>query len=162
MKARYKCPLVYNKTRTSVIYPITCVVLQENQLIKIKRLHQPGVYNGGKSTSTSESIPPCSCLDNRIPLSWCNTTLDPVPLAPWVYSCGQPKSTNLVSLEGMNILAIWLQIWTQDVKIHPKTSLGSFSHEELGWPNFWTFSRGLRQVLGPPWQAPNARDDRKI
>jgi len=71
-----------------------------------------------------------------------------------MYSCGQPKSTNLVSLEGRNILAIWLQIQTQDVKIHPKTSLGSFSHEELGWPNFWTFSRVFNRCWDPPGRVP--------
>ena len=57
-----------------------------------------------------------------------------------IYSCGQSKSSNLLTWEPEFLLEFWLQIQNQRPQKHPEMVLPSFSHTFLVAPNFWAFS----------------------
>ena len=68
-------------------------------------------------------------------------------LKPWPevlclvsYSCGQSKSSNLITWEWEFLWKFWLQIRNQGPRKHSKKVSPYFSHTFLGWPNFWAFS----------------------
>jgi len=56
------------------------------------------------------------------------------------YSCGQTKSSNLITWESNFLSKFWLQIWNQGPRKHSEKVLPYFSHTFLVVPKFWAFS----------------------
>jgi len=56
------------------------------------------------------------------------------------YSCGQTKSSNLITWEPNFLSKFWLQIRNQGPWKHSEKVLPYFSHTFLVVPNFWVFS----------------------